>query len=220
MSDELRFLTVEFESIVERLSNDYTNVDMRFALIVYRDVGDQFVTRAFDFTSDPSEITSWLQRQRADGGGDFPEAMEAALIDATDLSWTEGPDVARALVLNADAPPHTRNIADAFTASKTLGEQGVRIYSLAASGVDRSAEFLMRTMAATTGGRHLFLTGDSGIGGEKLEPKAQCFVVTGLDDLLYRVIATELAGERIEADSSQIVRTVGNYDRGLCTEAA
>ena len=82
--------------------------------------------------------------------------------------------------------------------------------------MDRSAEFLMRTMAATTGGRHLFLTGDSGIGGEKLEPKAECYVVTGLDDLLYRVFATELAGERIEPADAQIVRTVGTYDRGRC----
>ncbi len=216
MSDELRFLTVEFDSIVNRLSADYSNVDMRFALIVYRDIGDDYVTRAFDFTDDPSEMTEWLQRQQANGGGDFPEAMDAALIDAADLSWREGTDVARALVLNADAPPHQENIAATLEASEVLGEQGVRIYSLAASGVDRSAEFLMRTMAATTGGRHLFLTSDSGVGGSKLEPIAQCYVVTGLDDLLYRVMATELAGERIEADPSRIVRTVGSYDRGFC----
>ena len=216
MSDELRYLTVEFEAIIARLNDDYGNVDMRFALVVYRDTSDDFVTRTFDFTDNVQEMTAWLQDQSANGGGDFPEAMDAAMRDAEEFSWRTGDDVARVLILNADAPPHDENIASMLDAASGLGSRGVRIYPLAASGVDRTAEFLMRTMAVTTGGRHLFLTGDSGIGGEKLEPKAQCYVVTGLDDLLYRVMASELAGERIEAADAQIVRTVGHYDRGRC----
>lgn len=216
MADELRYLTVEFESIVARVEADYGNVDMRFALVVYRDAGDDFVTRSFDFTGSVAEVRDWLAGQVADGGGDFPEAMDAALAEAEVLSWRPGDDVARVLILNADAPPHDDRIAATLTSAQALGEDGVRIYPLAASGVDRSAEFLMRAMAVTTGGRHLFLTSDSGIGGEKLEPKADCYVVTDLDDLLYRVLASELAGERIEPTPEQILRTVGDYDRGVC----
>ena len=216
MADELRYLAVEFESIVAEIEADYGNVDLRFALVVYRDEGDDFVTRTFDFTGDVAEMRTWLASQQANGGGDFPEAMDAALVEAESLSWRTGDDVARVLVLNADAPPHDPRIEATFASARALGEDGVRIYPLAASGVDRNAEFLMRAMAVTTGGRHLFLTGDSGIGGEKLEPKAQCYVVTGLDDLLYRVFASELAGERIEPNEQQIIRTVGDYDRGVC----
>lgn len=216
MADELRFLTVEFESIIERLSADYGNVDMRFALVVYRDSQDAFVTRSFDFTGDVQQMTGWLSSQWADGGGDMPEAMDQALREAEEFSWRPGDDVARVLILNADAPPHPQDVGEALDSARALGSDGVRIYPLAASGVDRSAEFIMRTMAATTGGRHMFLTSDSGIGGEKLEPKALCYVVTRLDDLLLRVFASELAGERIEPAENQIVRMVGTYDRGDC----
>lgn len=216
MADELNYLTVEFESIVTRLEADYGNVDMRFALVVYRDSGDDFVTRVFDFTDNVGLMRRQLADQFANGGGDFPEAMHSALNDAEDLSWRSGDRVASMLILNADAPPHANKVQQALDASRRLGEQGVRVYPLAASGVDRNAEFIMRAMAATTGGRHMFLTGDSGIGGSKLEPKAECYVVTGLDDLLYRVMASELAGERIEPFDQQIVRRVGQYTRGAC----
>ena len=216
MADELAFLTAEFEAIVARLDDDYSNVDKRYALIVYRDVGDDFVTRVFDFTDTVGELQDSLAAQRADGGGDFPEAMDAALADATELSWSEGSDVARVLVLNADAPPQPQDAERTLDLAAELAQDGVRIYPLAASGVDRGAEFLMRTMGVTTGGRHLFLTADSGIGGDRLEPRAQCYDVTGLDDLLYRVLASELAGERIEADASQVIRTVGQVSNGVC----
>ena len=218
MADELAFLTAEFDGIVARLDADYPNVDKRYALVVYRDEGpdEDFVTRTFDFTDDVGDLRSDLADQRADGGGDFPEAMDAALAQAQELSWSEGSDVARVLVLNADAPPHAADTERTLEIAGELGETGIRIYPLAASGVDRGAEFLMRAMALRTGGRHLFLTSDSGIGGARLEPRAQCYDVTGLDDLLYRVLASELAGERIEPAPEQILRTVGQIDRGVC----
>lgn len=218
MADELAFLTTEFDGIVARLDAEYSNVDKRYALVVYRDEGqdEEFVTRTFDFTDNVADLRNALADQRADGGGDFPEAMDAALAQAQELSWSEGSDVARVLVLNADAPPHPEDTERTLDLAGQLGETGVRIYPLAASGVDRGAEFLMRTMGLTTGGRHLFLTSDSGIGGARLDPRAQCYDVTGLDDLLYRVLASELAGERIEPAPEQILRTVGQVDRGVC----
>jgi hypothetical protein len=95
---------------------------------------------------------------------------------------------------------------------------GIRIYPLAASGVGEAAEYLMRIMAATTGGRHLFLTDDSGVGLAHQEPKVQCYVVTRLDQLLVRVLAAELSGERVEPSPDQVIRTVGDYDNGYCSD--
>lgn len=204
-------------SDLTQLANPYRSVSSgRCSSLKYRDQGDDFVTRTLDFTGDVAEVRGWLQNQQADGGGDFPEAMDAALSEATELEWSGDSDTARVLILNADAPPHQSDIASTLDISRNLAEDGVRVYSLAASGVDRNAEFIMRAMAATTGGQHLFLTSDSGIGGEKLEPRAECYQVTGLDDLLYSVLATELAGERIEPNPTAVIRTVGQYDRGVC----
>lgn len=57
-------------------------MDQRFALIVYRDQGDQYVSRRFDFTNSLDDLRSELSRQRAAGGGDMPEAVHIALEQA------------------------------------------------------------------------------------------------------------------------------------------
>ncbi len=217
MGDELNYLTVEFESIIERLRSTYANADLRFSLVSYRDEGDDFVTRTYDFTDDAGEMGGFLAEQRADGGGDYPEALDAALEAANELQWRTG-DVARVMIVSADAPPHDRDLARALDAARVATQKGIRIYPLAASGVGDTAEYLMRIMAVTSGGRHLFLTNDSGIGGSHQEPKVQCYVVTNLDDLLLRMLESELAGERIEANPASVLRSVGNYDRGTCVE--
>lgn len=214
MGDELEYLKVEFTSIVASVKEQYPGVDMRFGLVAYRDIGDEYITRVFDFAP-ADEMLADLADQSARGGGDYPEAMEVALTQAAGLTWRDG-DVSRVVILNADAPPHDENLRAALAAGENLRAKGVRIHTLAASGVADTAEYLMRTMAATTGGRHLFLTDDSGVGGTHQEPKVACYVVTRLDQLLVRVLATELAGERIEAGSDQIIRTVGDYDNGEC----
>ncbi len=217
MGDELNYLTVEFESIVSALQKEYPQADLRFGLVVYRDEGDNYITEAYDFTRSVSEMRANLNLQTADGGGDYPEAMDEALVHASELSWRSG-DVARVLILNADAPPHDQNLKRTLAASQTLRELGVRIYPLAASGVAETAEYMMRIMAATTGGRHLFLTDDSGVGNSHQEPKTQCYVVTRLDQLLIRVLSSELAGVRIEPHQGQVIREVGNYADGVCLE--
>lgn len=217
MGDELNYLTTEFTSIVDQLSERYANVDMRFALVVYRDDGDDYITQVYDFAG-VEEIQARLREQQAEGGGDFPEAMDAALINAIDLDWRTG-DVSRVMIVNADAPPHDSGFAVSLDAAQEAREAGIRIYPLAASGVEDTAEYLMRVMAATTGGRHLFLTDDSGVGFAHSEPKVQCYVVSRLDHLLVRILASEVSGERLEPIPEQLIRTVGDYDNGFCSDA-
>jgi len=98
----------------------------------------------------------------------------------------------------------------------TARKKGIRIYPLAASGVGDKAEFMMRNAEVLTQGRYLFLTDDSGVGGSHQEPNTPCYVVTRLDQLIARVIDSELAGQRIEANTKDIVRSVGDYDNGVC----
>jgi hypothetical protein len=76
----------------------------------------------------------------------------------------------------------------------------------------------MRASAAISGGRYLFLTDDSGVGESHSEPKIACYVVTRLDQLIVRVIASELAGVRVEPGEEQIIRTSGLYEKGVCLE--
>lgn len=219
MGDELNFLKIEFESIVENIQLEYSHIAMRFGLVVYRDTGDSYITRSFEFTDSVSVMNTQLAEQIAEGGGDYPEAMEQAMADAMNAQWRSG-NTARMLFLVADAPPHNENIATAFTTSLTARERGIHIFPLAASGVAETAEALMRVMAVVTHGRYLFLTDDSGIGNPHAVPAIPCYVVTRLDHLMMRSISSVLSGRRIEPTPDEIIRTIGVYNSGICEEIA
>ncbi len=215
MGDELEYVKVEVQGIADRIKSGFQDVSIRYGLVMYRDIGDEYVTRRFDFTSDLTAFKANLSQQSAGGGGDFPEAMDAAMKIVPELSWSSG-NAVRLSFLMADAPPHSENRSAFLSAVNTLRPMGVKLFPVAASGVEASAEFLMRVGAQATLGRHLFLTDDSGVGGTHMEPTIPCYNVQKLNDLVYRVIASELDGYRIPADPMEIVRSVGTPEEGVC----
>lgn len=215
MGDEINYLQAELRDIIAAVRSQFPEVSMRFGLVVYRDLGDAYVVRSFDFTDSVETMQHQLEQQSANGGGDYPEAMEQALGQALQADWRSG-NTARLLFLVADAPPHDENLGVLLDEAKTARQLGLRIYPLAASGVADTAEYLMRVMAATTQGRYLFLTDDSGVGNEHAEPKVPCYVVTRLDQLLIRVMTSELSGLRVEAAETQVLRIVGHQEGGVC----
>lgn len=214
MTDEMAYLQTELLSILDRVSRANDGVDIQAGLIVYRDIGDEYVTRTFDFTDKPEDFYTNLMAQSADGGGDRPEAMQIALQEGLDFSWRE--DAVKVNLLVADAPPKDYDIAETWDMALISRSRGIHIVPLAASGIDGTAEFLMRAMGQVTGGRYLFLTDDSGIGNPHAEPTVDCYVVTRLDSLVQRVLESLVTGVRVEPEGEEVIRTVGNYRAGLC----
>ena len=199
MGDELEYLKRELDDIVGRLHDTFPKVDSRFALIVYRDQGDQYVSRRFDFTGSLDDLRGELAQQHASGGGDYPEAVHIALQQAAGLSWRPG-NVARVAFLVGDAPPHDHDMLAAFEAASGLRANGVRLYPVASSGVAVKAEFVMRSVAFLTMGQYLFLTDHSGIGNPHAKPHASQYLVEHLDQLMVRMITSELCGRRLQPD--------------------
>ncbi len=196
MSDELEYLKAEIDDIAAAVQRMFPNVDARLALVVYRDEGDDYVTRSHDFTGSVSDFRRTLSQQRASGGGDYPEAMHAALEHASRLSWRDR-DTARMLFLVGDAPPHDRFGERTFTAMDGLRRQGVHIYPVAGSGVKVKAEFILRSAAFLTLGQYLFLTDHSGVGLPHASPHVPEYAVEHLNQLMLRMIASELAGRHL-----------------------
>ena len=199
MSDELDYLKVEIDSIAKTIYQMFPKVDQRYSLVVYRDDGDQYVTRTFDFTGSLAEFRATLSEQSANGGGNYPEAMHLALESAEQLDWRDE-EAARVLFLVADAPPHDRFAQRTLDAVEGLRSQGVRVFPVAASGVATKAEFVMRAAGFLTLGQYLFLTDHSGVGNAHAEPHVPDYQVERLDRLMIRMIASELAGRRLAAD--------------------
>lgn len=209
MGDELAYLKSEMKWIVNAIQMRFPKVRQRYALICYRDQGDEYVTRTFGFTESLDAFTKNLGAQHAQGGGDFPEAVHKGIEQATHLDWSSGA-TARVVIHVADAPPHAANFEQSLTRLDRLRKAGVVYYPLAASGYDPSCEFLMRSGAVLTGAEFLFLTDDSGIGNAHAEPTTSGYHVESLNRLLVRMIAGELSGRRIEPRPEEILRTVGD----------
>lgn len=214
MSDELEFLKAELLTILADVTRSHPELDVRLGVVAYRDEGDEYVTRTFPFTDALEEAQNHLRAQRADGGGDMPEAMDQALIRAISQDWR--PDAVRAMLLVADAPPHDQYVARTWAAAEAARARRIHIVPVAASGVDDLAEYLMRAMGAATQSRYLFLTDDSGIGNPHGEPAVDCYLVTRLDRLVRRVLDSLISGRRVEPREEDVIRTVGAYDGGRC----
>jgi hypothetical protein len=215
MGDELEWLTRELRGIVRAAQRSAPGVSVRYGLVVYRDNGDEYVVRNFGFTNRQSQMVAWLRQQQANGGGDYPEAAAAALQAGASLDWRRGKGE-RLMFHIADAPPHDRDARAYLAAARQAAKNGVQVFGLGASGVAAESEYLMRQAAVQTNGRYLFLTDDSGVGNGHAEPTISCYRVTKLNNLVVRVLRSELSGHRIEAPASAVIRSVGSYQSGVC----
>jgi hypothetical protein len=217
MSDEMAYLTKEFEAIISNVESNHPDTKIRFGLTLYRDKGDDYVVKDFPFTTDKKTMQKQLADQSANGGGDYPEAMEQGLKKGLEASW-KAEDGVRVLFLVADAPPHDEKMKTILPLIKEARDKAIHIYPLGASGVAEKAEYIMRHLALMTEGRYLFLTNDSGVGNSHEEPKVACYQVTRLDQLIRRVIQSELSGKRVEATDDEVIRSVGKFNNGVCIE--
>lgn len=189
MSDEIKFLKSDLSYIIDHASSE-SKVALRTAALFYRDEGDEYLTRASDFTDDASETQDFVSEQSASGGGDYPEAVHSAL-DASlqDLSWN-GSARARIAFLILDAPAHHDNdIIESLQESIMLyAKHGIKLIPVAASGVDKDTEFMLRFFDVATGGTYVFLTDDSGIGNSHIKASVGNYNVESLTDIMIRLI--------------------------------
>src|SRR5262245_47718174 len=53
--------------------------EIRMGLVAYRDIGDEYVTKIFNLTTDIQDLYANLLELKARGGGDWPESVNEAL---------------------------------------------------------------------------------------------------------------------------------------------
>ncbi len=189
MGDEINYLKTELLDVLNRADNQVQGT-FRYASVFYRDFGDAYVTQGVDFTSNKSSIVDFVKAQSAEGGGDYPEAVEEALKKAMQQNWSTSAK-ARILFLILDAPVHDDAQKQALLREqvKLAASKGIMIIPVAASGVDKPSEFLFRFMELSTNATYTFLTNDSGIGNNHITPTVGAYQVEFLNNLMVRLIA-------------------------------
>src|SRR5438309_11943033 len=94
-------------SIATAIVDSNPDADIRMGLVAYRDIGDDYVTKKVELTTDIQDLYANLLELKARGGGDWPESVNEALHTAvTRLAWSRGPEICRIMFLIGDAPPH------------------------------------------------------------------------------------------------------------------
>ena len=189
MGDELEFLKMDLKKVINEVQKTNTQLKISTATVFYRDEGDEYVVKHSPFTEDINQTTEFISQQRADGGGDFPEAVDKALVQLNQLQWQ--PEArTRIAFLVLDAPPHNKPavISSIQYSVKTAAASGIKLIPVVASGIDKTTEFLMRFIAMYTNGTYVFITDHSGIGNKHLEPSVGEYQVEKLSDLMVRLI--------------------------------
>lgn len=190
MYDEIDFLKDDLLDIIQKAEAASNGIKLRTAALFYRDEGDDYVTRYDNFTTKPESTLKFIKKQEADGGGDYPEAVHTALETALQsLSWEED-NYTRIAFLLLDAPPHHEEeiIGSIHKSIKMYAGKGIKIIPIAASGVDKNTEFLLRLMAIFTDGTYTFITDHSGVGNNHLTPTVGEYKVELLNELIIRLI--------------------------------
>jgi Mg-chelatase subunit ChlD len=207
MGDEIDRLKDSVRSVAERISALPANAggllqpplgqtDLRLGMTLYRDRGDLFITRTFDFTSSVDVFKTALAAVRAGGGGDTPEDLDAGLHEAVTAPSWRGNDTVKLVFLIADAPPHLdyQDGADYAADVRAAARRGIKIMPIASSGLDDQGEYVFRQLAQITMGRFTFLTyGADGVSpGDQTDHHVSDYAVLALDDLVVRLVSDEL----------------------------
>ena len=95
-------------SIASTMASANQNPNVKMGLVAFRDRGDDYVTRVYDLSDDLDSMYAELMAFRAEGGGDGPESVNQALLEAVNsISWSQSSkDVYKVAFLVGDAPPH------------------------------------------------------------------------------------------------------------------
>jgi len=198
MGDEIDRLKTTIDSVAERIAGLDSKPDVHFAMTLYRDLADSFVTTTFDFTGDIQSFRSAIDDVVAEGGDDYPEAMDEGLADAMSVpSWRDPATTVQLVFLVADAPPQIqRTVQTPYPASVVDAiARGVKIIPIASSESDDQAEAVFRQIAEATGGRFVFLSyGAAGAAtGASTDIESTDYEELSLDDLIVRLVTEELA---------------------------
>ncbi|WP_143883585.1 T9SS type A sorting domain-containing protein [Chryseobacterium binzhouense] len=216
MGDEIAYLQAELLDVLKKVESNLKNTEVRYGSVFYRDRGDEYVTKKFEFNDDANQLLKFIKEQNASGGGDFPEAVvEAMDVSVNELKWSNE-NSTKIMFLILDAPPHQseENIDKLFKYIKTAAQKGITIIPLSASDIDKQTEYLMRTFALMTNGTYTFLTNHSGIGNNHIEPTVESYEVEKLNDLFLRLILQRASLTECDKNISQ------NYlNKKLETEA-
>jgi von Willebrand factor type A domain len=204
-------------SIARRIGEGRPRPDVRIALVGYRDLSDEYVTRVHDFSRDMDEVHERLMAFQANGGGDTPEHVSAALGAAVDrLSWSEG-QALRVVFLVGDAPPHLdyQDGHDYAAYARTARRRGIAIETIQCGGDPQTAR-VWQEIAGLGDGHYARIDAQGGMPALVTPVDAELARLNA--ELTTTVVASGSAAER--AKTSRRLESRAAMPAAMAAEAA
>lgn len=198
MDDEIEQLRTTIDEVAQRLSGLPSQPRVRLGLTHYRDDSEDYIVRTFDLTDSVDDFRYALSQVEAEGGGDYPEALDEGLADALNVpTWREAATTTQIIFVVADAPPQVRrDVEQPYDNSlRNAAARGIKIFPIASSGSENDAEYVFRQLAQFTGSRFVFLSygaeGSAALGGDTDISNAD-YDELPLNELIVRLVSEEL----------------------------
>lgn len=138
---------------------------LKIGLVAYRDKGDAYITQITPLSSNLDAVYERLFALRPEGGGDHPEHVNKALLDAvTRMQWTDSPDVLKMVFLVGDAPPQMNYQDDVkhHEISKIAIRQNIYINTIQCGSHGETAR-IWKTIAYNSEGRFAAIPQNGGV---------------------------------------------------------
>lgn len=200
MSEEIAAVKATIQKVATSLSNDQLTV--RLGLVEYKDRTDEVTTKVYPMSRDLQGFGASVASIRASGGGDIPEdAVQGLKAGVQQLAWDDRA-VARVAFMIGDAPPHLdyQGGSNYEQLAREAAHRGIKVYTIAASGMDDLGQVVWRQIAQYTGATNMFVlrggAGPQSTGGG--DPKTSCggthqnYSSGNLDQLIANKVRREI----------------------------
>jgi hypothetical protein len=144
---------------IQRIGQTLTTLvpKARISICTYRDDGDEYVAKGLPLTGNIQEVSSYLDRISAGGGGDHPEAVDEGLYwSVTNNNFRPG--ARKVILIFGDAPPHAEKLKRALEVAGQFKSQNKGIVSTVTCNSSTPMDEFYQI--AVAGGGEAFLTTD------------------------------------------------------------
>ena len=200
MGEEINRLKATIQIINDNAASLNPKPLVRFGMVLYKDKGDEYVTKVIQLTANLDAFEKELSKVNASGGGDRPEDLESALDDTINkINWNK--DGIRLAFIVTDADAHldygrTYNYINAASDAKNLG---IKLYSIGTGGLPLEGEYLLRQVSQLSNARYIFLTygekseSEGGTEGSVSHHTGSNFTTDKLEAIVIKFVREELS---------------------------
>jgi Mg-chelatase subunit ChlD len=152
-------------AIANEVASAQQRPEVRIGIVAFRDRGDAYVTQVTPLTDNLDAVYEKLMALRADGGGDTPEDVNAALADAVEkMPWSDDKGVLKMVFLVGDAPAHVDYAGQQQWQATAQHAVRRNIYvNTVQCGSDAATTAMWKQIAHAAEGRYAAIPQDGGV---------------------------------------------------------